>query len=257
MDELLFSVVTVTLNCANDAVHTAQSVLTQDFAGYEYIVKDGGSTDGTVERLRGIGLTVHMENDLSIYDAMNQAIDICKGDYIYFLNAGDTFYDPLTLKNLAILIDSKYDIYYGDILLLPLKKIRCYPNNLSRYYLFRKNLCHQALIVKREVYKELNGFNISYRYAADQEFVWRALFRYNKTIKHLDLIIANFLYGGFSTKKANRKDSVRERRHLVSQFYSPLESIFYGIVGLYFLNPLKAWIWYKVYQKQSVYSYHV
>jgi len=250
MDNVLFSVVTVTLNCANDAITTVESVLAQDFANFEYIVKDGGSTDGTVERFKEQGVQVHSDNDSGIYDAMNQAIDLCKGEYIYFLNAGDTFHGSTTLSRIAKLIDSKKDIYYGNILLLPMRKVRKHPLTLSRYYLFRKNLNHQSWIAKREIYKDLQGFNINYKLAADQEFLWRALFKYKKSIEHIDLIIANFCYGGASTKKESRKENVRERNNLLVQYYSPVELYFYSIVGLYFLNPFKAWIWYKLHMRK-------
>jgi len=247
MDKLLFSVVTVTLNCADDAVLTAQSILGQDFANFEYIVKDGGSVDGTVERLKELGVPVHLSGDSGIYDAMNQAINLCRGEYIYFLNAGDTFYSPKTLSRLAGLIKTGKDIYYGNISLLPMNKVRRHPHYLSRYYLFRKNLNHQSWIAKRKVYQELKGFNLNYRYVADQDFLWRALFQYKKTIEHVNLIMANFIYGGTSTKKEAQKDNAQERKYLLNQYYSLLELFCYSIAGLYFLNPLKSWIWYKMY----------
>ena len=235
--------VTVTLNCADDAVATAESVLAQDFMNYEYVVKDGGSNDGTVDRLRQLGVTVHVENDSGIYDAMNQAINLCQGEYIYFLNAGDTLYDKSTLTKFSYFMNNKEAIYYGDIFLLPLKKLRRHPSNLSRYYLFRKNLNHQAWMARRDIYSAFHGFDLSYRYASDQDFLRRVLLKAGLSAKHIDMVIANFVYGGKSTCKANREEVTVERRHIIRKFYSLPEIILYGFVGLHFLNPLKSLVW--------------
>src|ERR687883_1909022 len=102
MSEPLFSIVTVTLNCAEDAEHTAQSVVAQTFTDYEYIVKDGGSTDGTVERLRAFEKPqIYVSPDQGVYSAMNQALAACSGIYVCFLNAGDLFATPETLTRVA------------------------------------------------------------------------------------------------------------------------------------------------------------
>ena len=87
-----FSVVTVTLNAAEKAAQTARSVLEQTFGDYEYIVKDGGSTDDTVRKLRELGsFNIQVCRDSGIYNAMNQALRCCSGKYVCFLNAGDVF----------------------------------------------------------------------------------------------------------------------------------------------------------------------
>lgn len=243
MSDLLFSVVTITLNCVDDAIVTAQSVLAQDFANYEYIVKDGGSTDGTIERMREMGIRSYVENDLGIYDAMNQAINLCQGEYIYFLNAGDTFYDKSTLTKLSSFMDQKDAIYYGNIFLSPMQKLRRHPPRLSRYFLFRKNLNHQAWIARRDVYSAFHGFDLSYPYASDQDFLRRVVLKFGLSAKHIDVILANFVYGGKSTCKANHKAVVTERRHIMRKFYSPIEIMTYGFVGLHYLNHLKSIIW--------------
>lgn len=243
MDIILFSIVTVTLNCVDDAVNTAFSVLAQDFGDYEYLVKDGGSTDGTVERLRQIGAQVYVANDSGIYDAMNQAINLCRGEYIYFLNAGDTLYDKSTLTKLSSLMDNNAAIYYGDIFLLPIKKLRRHPPKLSRYYLFRKNLNHQAWIARRDVYAAFHGFDLSFHYASDQDFLRRVVLKSSLPAKHVDVVLANFVYGGKSTCKANLREVARERRRLMPRFYSHLEIMIYGLIGLHFMNPLKSLVW--------------
>lgn len=249
MDELRFSVVTVTLNCADDAVATAQSVLAQDFAGYEYIVKDGGSIDGTVQRLQELGVSVHVKNDSGIYDAMNQAINLCRGEYIYFLNAGDTLFKKSTLTKFASFMDQGYPIYYGNICLLPMQKLMRHPPKLSRYYLFRKNLNHQAWMARREIYSLFHGFDLSYRYVADQDFLRRVVFNGNLSAKHIDVVLSNFVYGGISTCKANHKAVVIDRRQMIRKFYSIFEIILYGFVGLHYLNPLKSLIWDALHPK--------
>jgi len=211
MNAPLFSIVTVTLNCADDAVRTAQSVLSQDFADYEYIVKDGGSQDGTVERFSDLGVTVVQKYDQGIYDAMNQALALCRGEYVYFLNAGDTFFDNPVLSNVAAKLNPAAAIVYGDVMLQPCGQRTSYPATLTPYYLFKKNICHQAWLARRDIYTNLGGFIIKsplatlrQPIAADQEFLWLVLLRERLTAQRFDGILANFQYGGYSTQRNMR-----------------------------------------------------
>ncbi|NJN15527.1 MAG: glycosyltransferase [Oscillochloris sp.] len=236
----LFSVVTVTLNCAEAAVATAQTVLAQTYPHIEYIVKDGGSTDGTPERLRELGVSnVHVSADNGIYSAMNQALAQCSGEYVYFLNAGDTFASPTVLAELAERIDRNAAIVYAELLLQPMQRRTRHPSTLSRYYLFRKNMNHQAWMARREVYHRLGGLNEAYRFCADQELIWQARFRHNLRFQHVDLTLAEFVYGGASTTAQNRARVDRERWRLLFEFFHPVEIVLYGLTSLYFLNPLK------------------
>lgn len=245
----LISIVTVTLNCASDAILTAKSVLAQDFPSYEYIVKDGRSTDGTVEHMQGLGINVHVQKDSGIYDAMNQSLDLCHGDYIYFLNAGDTLYSSNIITSFFSLVSSQSPILYGDICLMPMSKIRKYPDRLSRFYLFRKNINHQAVVIKRECFHKFGKFDTQYRYIADQALIWSLLIRYGQFSSHIPVPLANFVYGGFSTNREASKFVSRERWQLIKQLYSPGEYIFYWLINLNFLIPLKNYVWYSLHRK--------
>lgn len=247
----LFSIITVTLNCADEAVKTARSVFSQDFQDFEFIIKDGLSVDNTVERLYQIGArNIKVSSDSGIYDAMNQALAMCSGKYTYFLNAGDTFYSNHVLKELSNQIEPRSAIVYGNLNLYPLGKISRPPARLSRYYLFRKNLNHQAWMARTDIYNALNGFNLSYRYAADQEFLWRVILTKDLPVQYIDIIFATFVYGGASTSKSARPYVRKERCRLLHNFYSYWEFALYGTIGLYFLNPFKAYIWNKLYSSR-------
>jgi glycosyltransferase involved in cell wall biosynthesis len=235
----LFSVVTVTLNCADAAEATARSVLAQSYADVEYLVKDGRSHDGTAERLQALGCNVVVSADTGIYDAMNQALFHCTGEYVYFLNAGDTFATPTVLAELAGRIDRGAAVVYGELMLQPMGRRTSHPDSLSRYYLFRKNMNHQAWMARREHYTAFGGLDTRYKFCADQAFIWQARFRQRLRFQHVELTLANFVYGGASTTPGNRKQVDAERWRLLRSYYHPLEIAAYGLRSLYFLNPIK------------------
>ncbi|NTU78073.1 MAG: glycosyltransferase [Chloroflexales bacterium] len=234
-----FSVVTVTLNCADAAEATVRSVLAQTYPGVEQIVKDGGSRDGTPERLGALGANVVVSADSGIYDAMNQALALCTGEYVYFLNAGDTFATPTVLAELAERIEPAAAVVYAELLLHPMMWRTSHPDTLSRYYLFRKNMNHQAWMARLETYRAFGGLDTRYAFCADQDFIWRARFRERLRFQHVDLTLAHFVYGGASTTAGNRARVDRERWQLLHKYFQPWEIAVYGAASLYFLNPLK------------------
>lgn len=108
---VFYSIIIVCLNAGDRLVSTVESVLSQKYGGYEIIVKDGGSKDGSVEKLKGLysdsRLHIYVQGDSGIYDAMNEAVKLAEGDYILFLNAGDSLYDEMVLNKIT---DGIYDI---------------------------------------------------------------------------------------------------------------------------------------------------
>jgi glycosyltransferase involved in cell wall biosynthesis len=225
-------------------VRTAKSVLMQGLTNYEYIVKDGGSNDGTVERLRELGVTrITVSPDTGVYDAMNQALELCRGQFVYFLNAGDTFYSPAVLGQVASKLNAHAAIVYGELLLMPMGKVTHSPSQLTRFYLFRKNLNHQAWLAKRGVYQALSGFDPRYRFNADQHFLRRVVLGHRLPTQHIGEVIAQWSYGGYSTRRSNRELVRRERWQMLREFYTAWELCLYGIVSLYFLNRLKSHVW--------------
>lgn len=101
---MLFSIITVCHNAARTIAPTLRSIQEQTWTDFEYIVKDGASSDGTQQAVidSGIpGLRFISEPDSGIYDAMNHAMSMAKGEYLIFLNAGDSFASPDTLSHFA------------------------------------------------------------------------------------------------------------------------------------------------------------
>ena len=110
-----FSIITVCLNAGNDLIETVNNLLNQTYENYEVIVKDGFSTDGSIERLPQNERINFMQcKDKNVYDAMNQAINIATGDFCLFINAGDGLYETTTLKQISMFISENIgDFYYG------------------------------------------------------------------------------------------------------------------------------------------------
>lgn len=242
MSRPLFSVVTVTLNCAEDAEHTARSVATQTFTDYEYIVKDGGSIDGTVERLRDLEKPqIYVSPDQGVYSAMNQALAACSGTYVCFLNAGDLFATPETLTSVAEAIQRHNDptLVYGDIrsfsfhpwlsgradVLNTARDIQ-YPDRLSRFYLFRRMICHQAWFVHRSAYERHHGFDERYKLLADYAFLLDVLITEKARYCHVPMITAVFQGGGLSER--NAAVTASERQAIQRRVFGRLERWLYS-----------------------------
>ena len=179
---LRVSVVTVCFNEEKTIEHVMNSVLSQDYAHFEYVIKDGASSDGTgaiIENFlpefekKGLTVSYVSEKDAGIYDAMNQAVKLCRGSFVIFMNADDRFYDDKVLS--AVFTNHTYeesDVLYGDTL-------EC---EYGEYYYYMKNLdvirqrmpfSHQSVFAKREVLLQY-PFDLKYRLGADYNFLLTA-----------------------------------------------------------------------------------
>ncbi|MCG8347248.1 MAG: glycosyltransferase [Chloroflexales bacterium] len=254
----LFSIITVTLNCADAAIRTARSVRTQRLTDYEYIVKDGDSTDGTVEQLSALGIgNVVSSPDGGIYGGMNAGLALARGRYICFLNAGDVFTGPDTLTHVAqyIATADQPDFLYGNIRSLvnhpylgmgtnqtALGRPICYPNRLGRFYLYRKMICHQAWFVKREIYARQN-FDQSYRILADYSYLLDMILVRKVRYTHIPHVVAVFDGDGVSSKPSLVRDE--ERRAILKSIFSSYERGLYELLfrSMRFVNRAIVYRW--------------
>ena len=202
----LFSIVTVCLNAGSDLADTVDSVLGQSWRGFEYIIKDGLSSDGSVEglpcdnRIRVVG-----KKDSGIFDAMNQALACSRGKYICFLNAGDVFYDADVLKDVVSFVEANplVDFFYTDIVKLHSRAKYLYsPDHLSHYFLYTQMLCHQAWFVSREMQLKNGGYEIDYKLGADYRMLLKLVLKEHAQYKRIPRFGVIYKGGGFTNSPA-------------------------------------------------------
>ena len=210
------SVVTVCYNEKNTIRNTIQSVLGQIYDEFQYVIIDGASTDGTVdiinEYVSDPKVKFYSEPDTGLYNAMNKALSYAAGEYVIFMNSGDSFYDKKVLADVAPLLEG--DIVYGDVLRRTrsgeyVQKYRGTQFERIKMMLCGLAFCHQTQFTRTEVMKRY-GFREDHRITADFDFVVRALSD-KCSFKHIDRIICSFDHdGGISADKSNYLQMVRE-----------------------------------------------
>lgn len=195
----LFSVITVTYNAAATLEDTIFSVLNQPYPSVEYIIIDGGSTDGTVDIIKKyaerLGYWVS-EPDDGIYDAMNKGIAHAKGDYIYFLGADDTLFPNVLERVAQACKEFPGEIIYGDALFSTREKP--YDGAFDSKKLIHKNICHQAIFYPASIQKK-HLYDTHYPALADYALnitLWGKGYKFH----YINLTIAKFRVGGASSK---------------------------------------------------------
>lgn len=204
MKSLKISIITATYNSAFTLEQTILSVVEQTYQDIEYIIIDGGSTDGTVELIKKYGNRIACwvsEPDKGVYDAFNKGVKAATGDYIYFLGADDCLCDVSTIERVAQeLYEKNVDILSAAVWLVD-EKYRT--QNLESgmraetpEYDFSM-IPHQGMFVRRELLLK-NLFDTSYRIAADYLFFLTCFFNKRVRIKYISLPVAFFSSGGIS-----------------------------------------------------------
>lgn len=199
MKEQLVTVITVCYNAESLIEETIQSVLNQDYKNLEYLIVDGASKDGTMSVVQKYAdrLTYVSEPDKGIYDAMNKGLQMAKGEWVNFMNAGDTFVDEKVLSDVfRTEIPSEVRIIGGHVM-------RVYPDREEVQYAENPYItpielpyCHQATFFRRGGWQ----YDISFRIAADYKAVYDCYRQYGaKTMLTVDRVIANYRMDGSTT----------------------------------------------------------
>ena len=223
------SIITINYNNYEGLKKTMESVFSQSFIEYEYLVIDGGSEDGSKELIEKQTHKLSYwisEKDRGIYHAMNKGIAKANGEYLLFLNSGDYFFSEVSLVQLLKDMNGE-DIIYGNLVV---KKedgsewLLNYPSELSFGFFYRSSLPHQASLIKSQLFNKYGSYNEDLKVASDWEFFIKAICFYNVSYKHVNETISVFCMGGISTNSAFTESILNERQLILdNQFGSFLK----------------------------------
>ncbi|MDD2905821.1 MAG: glycosyltransferase family 2 protein [Sulfurimonas sp.] len=220
MNKLKISIITSVWNNKETIRDAVDSVLSQTYENIEYIVVDGASTDGTVGIVQSYGDKISKfvsEKDKGIYDGLNKGISLATGDVVAFLHSDDIYASATIIEEVALAFtsDKSIDGVYGDLVYTPKsdtsKVLRYWKSREFESGLLAKGWmpAHPTLFLKREVYEKYGEFDLSFKIAADYDFMLRVL-KSGIQVKYLPKVLYKMRVGGESNKSI--KNIVRKSR---------------------------------------------
>ena len=237
---VVFSIITCTYNAESVLQRTLDSVLEQTYSHVEHIIVDGASTDATLNMVEAYRqksdaedwcheVRVKSEPDRGLYDAMNKGIQRATGQYVLFLNAGDTFPSADTLELVAESVGEGEEppaVLYGDTDVVDndghfLRHRRLSPPRRLTWRSFMKGMlvCHQAFYARTDLAKA-TPYDLHYRFSADVDWcirIMRLARRRRLPMRNVGAVVVNFLDGGMTT--TNHRASLKERFHVMVHHY--------------------------------------
>lgn len=267
MRRIKFSIVTVCLNPGEKLAATLESVCTQTYGYWEMILKDGGSTDGSVERIGDVvaedpRVRLVTQPDTGIYDAMNQAADYVTGDYVLFLNCGDRLINAEALERAADRIARGFDqngqanktaasgadgsaketcgaIFYGDTYGLKNNVLIAASPVINGFVCYRNIPCHQSCFYAAELVRR-KPYDPQYRIRADYDhFLW-CFYRAHAEMHYLGMTVSAYEGEGFSENPENRKLDREEHRRITKDYIPTRELRRYRLLMALTLAPLRS-----------------
>lgn len=241
-----FSIIVVALNPGEKLKKTIDSILCQTYTDYEIVVKDGGSRDGSVETLpKDKGIRIFAKPDTGIYDAMNQAVQEAEGEYILFLNCGDSFYDEKVLERAAACIAGEQAesplVVYGDTYSIKNDVMLTAPGKIDGFTCYRNIPCHQSCFYEARLCKE-RAYCTEYRIRADYDhFLW-CYYKAGAKMVSMKSAVSSYEGGGYSESRENRKRDKEEHQLITEQYMSGEELKDYRRRMLFTLAPVRRFL---------------
>ncbi len=213
------SIITVCYNAGKTIEDTIKSIISQDYKDLEYIIIDGGSTDGTIniikEYQKQFPIILVSEKDDGIYDAMNKGTKLAAGDYLNFMNSGDYFFNNTVISEAAPFLDGQYDIIYGNVE-IRYKNFKLIKKESEPKYLWMGPVNHQSSFIKRETMEKYK-YNTNNKLVADFEFFLNVCYHDGKILK-INKTIASYANDGIT--QVNDKQVINDCYDTVKKFRS-------------------------------------
>lgn len=246
------SIITVNLNNASGLEQTIQSVISQPYQPIEYIVVDGNSTDGSktiIEKYAAYITVIISERDNGVYNAMNKGIATSTGEYLLFLNSGDTLMPDHPLQKLMD-AGNHADIVYGNIKMTEGHTSRevVFPSKLSFKFFYINSLPHPCTLIRKKLFDAIGMYREDFRIASDWAFFTLAICKYNCTYKHVNVTVADFKLGGLSTTQLNKIEA--ERKQIMEECFPAFADDYKELFETYeALERIRKQLGYRVYRK--------
>lgn len=263
----VLSIITINFNNKHGLEKTILSVSSQTFKDFEFIVIDGGSTDGSAEVIKQNSSTISYavsEKDMGIYDAQNKGIKKATGDYLLFLNSGDTLFNNTVISDFHQFIkDIKPGIVYGNSNLIFSDKpneLLCPPPKLNDSYFFKNTINHQACFIARELFSIYGLYDMKYKICADFDLFFKVFVKKPEAYVYFNCTICNYENDGLSSNKENYERVVSEKFEVLKSYLSKKDydtyykdyrsgiPLKYRIFEQIYKVPVLNWMFKKVYQ---------
>jgi len=219
------SIITVNLNNLEGLKKTMHSVFEQTFTDYEYIIIDGGSTDGSKEYIeRHADKLAYWvsEQDGGIFNAMNKGIRVAKGEYLIFENSGDYFYSENVLKDVFGQSPTE-DIIYGNVKWWPVSYNGNYPDELTFEHFRYNTIPHQGAFIKRSLFDKVGLYDEEYPVNSDWNFFILAIYKFNCSYRHVNTIISYCNTDGVSLTPEGTDKAALIRKEIIEKHFSTFE----------------------------------
>ena len=215
------SIITINFNDKKGLDKTIQSILSQTYSDYEYIVIDGGSTDGSIDVIKKYEDRIDYwvsENDSGIYNAMNKGIQKATGEYLHFLNSGDCYYNCSVLNDIFFQKSYSEKLIRGNLVFDEKPKEIVWENfgyeDITFYQMFKHTFAHQATFIHKQLFELYGSYNESYKICSDWLFFCKCILENEKTT-YIPINICLFDVSGVSMK--NRQISLEERKKAIKE----------------------------------------
>ncbi|MDR0305154.1 MAG: glycosyltransferase [Chitinispirillales bacterium] len=221
------SIITVNLNNKNGLIDTAKSVVAQTWTDYEWIIIDGGSTDGSVEVIKEYADKTDKlvywcsEPDGGIYQGMNKGIEKASGEYCWFLNSGDYAYKNTTLAEIFA-NEFDEDIVYGDVEIKRMDGsflLHRQKGKLTLPLFVYAGPAHQGILTKRKLLNRMGRYSENYKISADWGFYLKSIHKNNALCKKIPIVYSVVVSGGISNSENFEKEHKNERKQLFKEIF--------------------------------------
>ena len=243
------------LNGERHIEKTISSVINQNYERMEYIIIDGGSTDGTIEIIKKYQDEIDLwvsEPDNGIYDAMNKGIGYATGDLIGIINSDDC-YTSGAIETVAktSVAHPEADVFHGNMMYIQksgIKQIWRSKNKLSKYKIYRMPVNHPTVFIRSSCYKKYGTYDDRYKFAADFDLILKYLIDHKVSFRYIDGILSIMQAGGTSSELNHR--NLNELEDILVKRNAPALVILRCKIGYY-------WLMYIEYIKKNKFIYSI